>query len=110
MSTDVIISLVVAIAAVLTMLGGVSTVIFQIGGFRTMVTERFRALENLFDITEKQHLREVSDLKQTVARIDAIVTALREDRVRLNSIEERVHELQQRLDALGYGAPTVHST
>lgn len=95
MSLETIITITAAICEILTFLAGFGVVIYNQGVFKATVTERMNALDIRFERAHTQNTQEIHELKQSVVRIDATVSTLREDRVRLNKIEEDVKELRQ---------------
>lgn len=86
MSVETIIATTAAVCEILIFLGGLGTMLYQLGTFKATVAERLN-----------HSGQEIHELKQSVTRIDEIVSTLREDRIRLNKIEEDVRELRQML-------------
>lgn len=95
MSLETVITLTAATCEILIFLGGVVAMIYHLGTFKATTTERLRALTERFDLAHSQNNQEINELKTAVGRVISDVSMLREDRVRLNRIEEEVREIRR---------------
>lgn len=110
MSIETIITITAAICEILVFVIGLGGMIYNQGTFRAAIAgridvlgaqtgERLKALTERFDLAHSQNNSEISELKQAVGKVMSDVSTLREDRIRLNRIEEEVRELRRERDA-----------